>query len=285
MSATDPNHTDPNLTDSAAGDPYVSSGGMEAVRGTAILCFAAVIAGDIFLLRKVLSYVLISQHQLPFILEAASWAVLLVGIIWIWTHKKGWGTVKSKVIVFSLFGLYVLYSVLFYSDFQTAYMTSFSEPAVAGAMVGVKLVLVLIGLTAGIPTGPKIDSHEYAHRLREKALQQEAEWAKESVRGARKDLQATVEKLKNTLTPEELQALMEELQQGVSADGHGKVPSNLSPDAAVSPAADGTSAGPDTTGTVSDTTARRTVKAADLTDTEAIGMDTDDVRGGWGAGV
>ena len=285
MSATDPNQTDPNQTDPNQTDPRSTEAresdpaspeaaraqqGPEAVRGTAIFCFAAVIIGDIFLLRHVLSYVLIHEKQLPFILEAVSWVVLLIGIIWIWTHKKGWGTVKSKIIVFGLFGLYLLYSVLFYTDFQTAYMTVFSEEAVAGAMVGVRLVLVLVGLTAGIPVGPKIDSREYAHRLREKALQQEANWAKESVKGARRDLQATVEKLKNTLSPEELQALMEELQQGVGDDGRGKVPKT--------PAAEGNTAS-------ASAPEPQSGSSADLTDTEAIGMDTDDVRGGWGAGV
>ncbi len=221
--------------------------GMHAVRGTAIVCFAAAVIGDLILLFPVLDRVLLKEHRLPFVLEVISWGVLVYAIIWLCRHKMGWGTVKSKVIVFGLFGLYVLYSVLFYTEFQAAYMTYFSKPSVAGAMVGIKLFLVLIGITAGIPTGPRIDSREYAHRLREKALQQEAGWAKEAVKGARRDLQATIDKLKNTLSPEELQALMEELQAtGTSGSGE---------------------------------------KAADASATPSEGVRTEDVRDGWGGGI
>ena len=154
-------------------------------------------------------------------------------------------------MVFGLFGLYVLYSVLLYSQFQAAYGGFFSQESVAGAMVAVKLVLVLIGITAGIPTIPKIDSREYSRRLREKALQQEANWAKESVKGARRDLQATVDKLRNSLTPEEMQALVEELQS----------------DAAVIKSENGTT------------------KAKTTDSVSKNNVTTEDVHQGWGGGM
>lgn len=225
--------------------------GMHAVRGTAIVCFAAVIIGDIVLLYPSLKNGLQKHMQLPIIMEIISWVILAYGIIWIWRHKKGWATLKSKLVVFGLFGLYVLYSVLLYSQFQAVYGGFFSQESVAGAMVAVRLVLVLIGITAGIPTIPKIDSREYSRRLREKALQQEANWAKESVKGARRDLQATVDKLRNSLTPEEMQALVEELR-GCESD----VKNKNDPDA---------------------------VKPADSVSLN--GVTTKDVHEGWGGGM
>ena len=225
--------------------------GMHAVRGTAIVCFAAVIIGDIILLYPSLKNGLQKYMQLPIILEIISWVILVYGIIWIWRHKKGWATLKSKLVVFGLFGLYVLYSVLLYSQFQAVYGGFFSQESVAGAMVAVRLVLVLIGITAGIPTIPKIDSREYSRRLREKALQQEANWAKESVKGARRDLQATVDKLRNSLTPEEMQALVKELR-GCESD----VKNKNDPDA---------------------------VKPADSVPLN--GVTTKDVHEGWGGGM
>lgn len=80
----------------------------------------------------------------------------------------------------------------------------------AGGLIGLKLVLVLIGITAAIPTTPRIDDREYARLLREQAQRQEASWARASVEGARKDLNATLEKLKATLSEEEIAALIKQ---------------------------------------------------------------------------
>ena len=186
---------------------------MKAVQGTGIVCFLAAIIGGIYLMRPVFLNDPIHIVSLPVLLECISWVVLLIGVIWLWTHKKGWGGIKGKIVVFSLFGGYLLYSVLLYPEFQQIYLqTVTGSEAAAGAMVGVKLFVVLIGITAGIPVGPKIDGREYAQRLREKAMRQEAEWAVESVKGAKKELQTTVERIKDSLTEEELRILMKELQ-------------------------------------------------------------------------
>ena len=224
-----------------------------AVQGTAILCFAAVIIGEAFLLRRLFPMPFFREIHL--ILSFISWIVLAAGIVYLWTHEKGWGTLRSKIVVFSLFGLCILYSVCFYSRFVESYLTGWDTDAViAGAMVGVRLVLMLIGITAGIPVGPKIDDREYAYRLREKALQQEARWAKESVKGAKRDLAGTVERLRNSLTREELQALLDELQTPVSVPGMDNQKDSSSED-------DGSA------------------------DMAAAGITTEDLKGGWGKGI
>ncbi len=198
-----------------------AAAGPQAVRGTAVFCFLVTIIGDIILSRKVLPA---SFFTPAFLLAAAFWIILLIGIIWIWRHKEGWHG-RRQIIVFGIFALYLIVAVVFYKEYQAAYLLGLPSsvdpelaPSLAGGIVGVRVFLVLIGITAGIPVGPKIDGREYARRLREKTIQQEANWAKESVKGAKKDLQETVERLKSTLTPEEMQALLQELQSSSPED-------------------------------------------------------------------
>jgi hypothetical protein len=140
----------------------------------------------------------------------------------------GWSTKAGCAIALILFVVYLVLSIFGYSTLSEAYLTGFNpEFSSAGrAMVGFKLVLALIGVTAGIPAGPQIDPREYSRRLREKTERQEAEWAKATVKGARKDLKATVDRLRGTLSEEELAELLAELQKPIETDSPESTPSS-----------------------------------------------------------
>lgn len=186
--------------------------GSEARGGVSILCFLAVIIGQGWLLRNVLFP--LSALPTVFYIEMLFCLVLLAGIVICFIRPMGWGRSIGTIAALVLFVLYAAFSVLTYQDFSAAYLTGFNPTfaSAGGAMVGAKLVLTLIGVTAGMPAGPQIDPREYSRRLREKTEQQEAQWAKAAVKSARKDLQETVNRLKGTLSPEELADLIKELQ-------------------------------------------------------------------------
>lgn len=182
--------------------------------GIGILCFGAIIAGELWLIRNIWQQRLLSEHNPFYIAEFFFLLLLLAGIVILWTGKKGWGELKRRIVVFTVFGAYLIQSVLSYSTLSQDYLTGFQPEyaSTAGAMVGIKLVLAVIGIIAGIPVGPEIEGHEYARRLREKALLQQAEWDKASARGAAKDLNKTIESLRNSLSEEEIQKLIRELK-------------------------------------------------------------------------
>lgn len=185
--------------------------------GVAILCFLIVIVGQIYLLRNQL---FTSFASLPFsyYIEMLFWVILIIGIVVCWIRPKGWESNLGCGIALGLFLIYMIFSILTYQTFLTGYLTGFNPTfsSGAGAIVGAKLVITLIGVTAGIPVGPRIDDHEYARRLREKVEQQNAQWAMASVKGAQKDLDNTLSKLKETLSPEDLQKLLAQLQQDLA---------------------------------------------------------------------
>ena len=196
--------------------------------GVAILCFLAIILGQGYLLRNFLFGGSFGALPTAFYIEMLFWPVLIAGIVVCWTHPMGWGGKKGCAIALALFAVYLVFSVLSYSTFAEAYLAGFNPEfnSAGGAMVGLKLVVALIGVTAGIPAGPQMDPREYSRRLREKAERQEAEWAKATVKGARKDLKATVDRLRGTLSEEELAELLAELQKPVDADEPAKAPSS-----------------------------------------------------------
>ena len=189
--------------------------GSEARGGVAIICFLIVIFGQIWLLRNVLFP--LSDLPAVFYAEMLFWLILIAGIVICFVRPMGWDRGKGSWIAIGIFLLYAVFSILTYETFSAAYLTGFNPTfaSAGGAMVGFKLVLTLIGVAAGMPAGPQIEAREYSRRLREKAEQQEAQWAKASVKSARKELQDTVNRLKGSLSPEELAELVKELQEPV----------------------------------------------------------------------
>ena len=196
--------------------------------GAAILCFAIVLFGQVYLLRNLLFGGSFGSLPTEFYIEMLFWPLLIAGIVICWVRPMGWGGKKGCAIALILFVVYLVLSILSYDTFAEAYLTGFNPEfdSAGRAMVGVKLVLSLIGVTAGIPAGPQIEPREYSRRLREKVELQEAEWAKASVKGARKDLKATIDRLKGTLTEEELAELLAELQKPIADDAPADEPSS-----------------------------------------------------------
>ena len=77
-------------------------------------------------------------------------------------------------------------------------------------------MLAVIGVTAGIPVAQSIDGREYAKRLREKVEKNNAQLTKETASGAQQDLIRTINKLRETMSPEELAAFLQELKTAES---------------------------------------------------------------------
>ena len=204
------------------------SDGSGARCGAAIICFLIIILGQVWLLRNLLFGGSFGSLPTALYIEMLFWLPLIAGIVICWVRPMGWGDKKGCIIALAFFILYLVFSILQYSTFTEAYLTGFNPEfdSAGGAMVGAKLVLGLIGVTAGMPAGPQIEPREYSRRLREKAELQEAEWAKASVKGARKDLKATIDRLRGTLSEEELAELLAELQKPVTDDEPAQAPSS-----------------------------------------------------------
>lgn len=187
----------------------------EAKGGVAIICFLIVIIGQGYLLRNVLFTSPFSSWPSAYHLELFFCIILLAGITICFIRPTGWGLKAGRLAALGLFVIYTVFTIFNYDTFMSGYLTGFHAEfeSAGGALVGLKLVLTLIGVTAGIPAGPRIDEREYAHRLREKVQMQQAEWAKASVKGAQKDLETTLEQLKQTLSDEEMAALLTQLQE------------------------------------------------------------------------
>lgn len=183
--------------------------------GVAVLCFLAIIVGQIYLLRNLIFSGDPVIFTAPYLLELLFCLLLLAGIVICWIRPQGWGGLIGRSIALGLFALYALVTILNYPVFSTAYLTGFQAQfaSAGGGFVGLKLVLALVGVIAAIPVAPRIDDREYARRLREKVQRQEAEWAKASLKGAQEDLNATLAKLRETLSEEEMAALLTQLQQ------------------------------------------------------------------------
>ena len=181
--------------------------------GVSIICFLVIIIGQPILLKNILFKNGMSSIPGMYYIELMFCLFMVTGIVVCLVKKDGWGGVKGQSIVFALFVLYCIFTALHYNDFKYAYLNGFNPEfdSAGGALVICKLFLTLIAIIGGIPTA-KIDEHEYAQALKEKVQMQEAQWAKDAVKGAKKDLNSTVKKLKQTLTEEELKELMSQLQ-------------------------------------------------------------------------
>ncbi len=183
--------------------------------GVSIVCFLLILAGQGYLLRSLILDGQFSLLSAPFLAEGFFCIVLLAGCIVCLRKPSGWTNLAGCICAFLLFGLYAACNILYYPVFSAAYLTGVHTEynSVGGALVALKLVLALIGVTAGIPASPPIDKFEYSRRLREKAELQQAQWAKASVRGAKKDLDDTIAKLRQNLSEEELSELLNKLQE------------------------------------------------------------------------
>ncbi|MGI6182325.1 MAG: hypothetical protein ACOYIE_09660 [Agathobaculum sp.] len=183
--------------------------------GITVLCFLLIIAGQAYLLRSMLFGSGASGLPMPFCAELFFCLLMTAGIVISCIRPTGWGSKLGCAIALALFILYAAINILQYDIFSSAYLSGIHAEyaSMGGALVALKLVLALVGVTAGIPVAPRIDDREYARRLREKVQMQQAEWAKASAQGAQKDLNDTLEKLKATLSEEEMAALLAQLQQ------------------------------------------------------------------------
>jgi len=182
--------------------------------GVTIICFLTIIIGQAYLLRNIFWPDFSAFTALPWGVELLFMLLFVAAIIYLFIRPMGWYTKIRLAVVFSLLIAYIGVNILFYSEFQHAYLTGFSPEYASGAggLVGLKLVLAVIGGTAGIPVVQSIDGREYARRLREKVEKNNAQLAKEAAAGAQKDFTATVKKLKETLSPEEMEAFLRELK-------------------------------------------------------------------------
>ena len=191
--------------------------------GVTIICFLVIIAGQAWLLRKAFPAVLATPAML---IECLFCLLMLVGIVRCWKVPLGWGGKRGQAIAFILFALYAIINIINYQALSTAYLSGMNAtfPSAGGALVGLKVVLALVGVIAGIPTIAPIDGREYAARMREKLEKQNLQYAAESIKGAQKDLDATIRKLRETLSEEELTALLSQLQQNAPASNDPATP-------------------------------------------------------------
>lgn len=187
--------------------------------GTTILCFLAAVIGQIYLLRNVLFTGTLPTPPLAYLVELVFSLVLLGAAAWCFRCPQGWRSRKGSIAAFVLFAVYIAANILYYDPLSGAYSTGITAEytSTGRALLGLKLVLVFMGIVAGMPTSAPIDSREYSRLLREKAELQSAEWAKASVKGSKKELDDTMRRLKETLSPEEMAALAAELQNYTAA--------------------------------------------------------------------
>ena len=182
--------------------------------GVTVICFLVILIGQFYLLRNVLYTDSFSFFMMPWIAELFFWVALIAAIIYLFIQPMGWYTKRRLAAAFILLIAYSALTIFYYEAFKTAYLTgaSFEYASSAGGLVGLKLVLAVIGVTAGIPVVQSIDGREYAKRLREKVEKNNAQLTKETASGAQQDLIRTINKLKETMSPEELAAFLQELK-------------------------------------------------------------------------
>lgn len=180
---------------------------------TVVICFAIIIIGQGWLLRHSLA---VGPFAWPFAVtvELLFCVILLAAVIWCWTHPKGWTNNLGCGIAFGVFALYLVANLFLYNDFSQMYLAGINAdtPSWGKALVALKLVLAIMGVVAGIPTAPAPSNREYAEKMRQAVYRQEAEWAKGNAKGAKEDLEKTLRKLKESLPPEEMEALLAELR-------------------------------------------------------------------------
>lgn len=185
----------------------------QAKCGTAVACLFILTAGQLFLLRGVLAA---GPGSWPGALvgELIFCVPMLAGLVWCWGHPKGWTSNMGCAAAFVFFGAYLIFQIVFRRTFAQLYLSAVDTqfPSVGLALVAVKVVLLLMAVIAGIPAAPAPAGREYADKLRQAVHKQEAQWAKGSAAGAKQDLDAAMAKLRESLSPEELDALLSQLR-------------------------------------------------------------------------
>ena len=179
--------------------------------GVAVICFLLILVGQGWLLRGVLAGGL-SALTVPYWIELVFCVLLVAGIVVCCVRPLGWTSKRGVIGALALAAVYTIFMIVTYPTFAEAYRVGLDAEhlSAGGAMVGVKFVVLMIGVTAAIPVTP-MDPRVYSQRLLEKTERQSAEWAKANVKGAKADLTATLERLKGTLSEEELAELAAEL--------------------------------------------------------------------------
>ena len=166
----------------------------------AILLFAAVVIGDLILSR---GYLAQGPATWPvfLLLELVMLALLVIGGI-LFCNRRGLDTNKKLILGFGFFLVWCILTVIFFADYKALYLSTLHTeyPSYGAAITCLKLVLVLCGLTALIPVAPAYQK-------------QNIEQAKTAAAEAQKDLERRVEQLRSSMSPEELEALMQKLKQ------------------------------------------------------------------------
>lgn len=182
--------------------------------GVTVICFLVILIGQFYLLRNVVHTDSFSFVMIPWSAELIFSLMLIAAIIYLFIQPMGWYTKKRLAVAFILLIAYIALNILYYHVFKAVYLTGFSfkYASSAGGLVGLKLVLAVVGVTAGIPVAQSIDGREYARRLREKVEKNNAQLTKETASGAQQDLIRTINKLKETMSPEELAAFLQKLK-------------------------------------------------------------------------
>lgn len=191
--------------------------GMRARPGTTIFCFAIALVEQLYLLREPLSRGFGNWPPVLY-LELVSWVLLVAGIVisFVW---KGWKTNAGCIVALALAGLHIAVDAVNFSTLRELYFAGINSvyPSYGPALVTLKLILILLGVTAGIPVADAPKGREYARKLEEAYHKQEMEWAKANMKGARKDAEETLAKLKRQLSQEELEALLASMREETSS--------------------------------------------------------------------
>lgn len=185
----------------------------QAKCGTVVVCLFVIIAGQGWLLRRVLAGG-VSAWPAAIWGELAFCVVMLAALLWCWFKPRGWTNNLGCGIAFGVFAAYLVFTIVCYDSFAQMYLTGIDDglPSLGKALVAIKLVLAILAVVAGIPARPAPEGREYAEKLRQAAYRQEAEWAKGNIKGAKADFDTAMEKLKKSLSQEEIDALLAQLR-------------------------------------------------------------------------
>lgn len=190
--------------------------------GTVVVCLFIVLAGQVWLLWDTLAA---GFHAWPAAVrgELVFCVIMLAAILWCWFRPKGWTSNLGCGIAFGLFGIYLIYTIIFYNSFAELYLSAINTEfsSVGKALVALKLVLVILAVIAGIPTAPAPTGREYADKLRQAYYRQEAELAKGNAKGAKQDFDNAMKKLRENLSQEEIDALLAQLRTDAAPDEAG----------------------------------------------------------------
>ena len=156
---------------------------------------------------------------LPVLTELPFAVLFAAGLAWCWGHPKGWTNNVGCAAAFVLLAVYLAINAAQYRTLAGLYLAGIETeyPSWGKALVAIKLILACMGVVAGVPAAAAPTGREYADKLRQAVYRQEAEWAKGSARGAKKDLDATMHKLKESLSPQEYAELLARMKQDADA--------------------------------------------------------------------